>query len=323
MIGDGCFPAGTLVAVHTPVGAQARPIESLQPDETLLTAAGPMRLLAVEPCAPPPTPGAAIRLLPGAFGPGQPSAELLVTSEQLLFIRDEALPEGAQPEGVLAPAGALVNGRSVQRIARPPDLAWFALTLESHGMPLVANLPAGSRRPPGAPLSARLQPPGPGLFALRGRLARLASAEPPAPPAPRAPPTILATPALPESAATLSLLADGKEVAAAAPAGPCWRFTIPPAAAALRLRSPVGHPPGADTDGRAFGVAIEALLLDGIPLDLGGPAAGDGFHALEIREQQRWRWTDGNAHLVLPPCTTPRQLVVTINDWHTMLQRGR
>ena len=70
-------------------------------------------------------------------------------------------------------------------------------------------------------------------------------------------------------------------------------------------------------------MAIQALLLDGIPLDLGGPAAGDGFHGLESREQTRWRWTDGDAELLLPPCAAPRQLAVIINDWHSMLQRER
>jgi hypothetical protein len=324
MIGDGCFPAGTPVAVQTAVGPQQRAIESLQPGETLITASGPMQLRAIEPRESPPAPGAAIRLLPGAFGPGQPGQELLVTSEQLLLIRDAALSDG-----VLAPAGALVNGRSIQRIARPPELAWFGIALESHGMPLVANLPAAGLRDPDQPLSARLLPPGPGLFALRGRLSRMAAAEapPPAEPAqaPAPSPAPLAAPAPAEDAPALLLLADGQMVAAhpTAGAGHRWCFTIPPAATALRLRSPVGHPPGEDKDGRAFGVAIQALLLDGIPLDLGGPAAGEGFHMLEIHEQQCWRWTDGNAELVLPPCATPRKLAVIINDWHTMLQRGR
>lgn len=320
MIGDGCFPAGTPVAVQTASGPQQRPIESLHPGDSLLTAHGPMPLLAVEPREPPPSPGAAIRLLPGAIGPGQPSQELLVSSEQLLFIRDAALPEG-----VLAPAGALVNGRSVQRIPRPAGLAWFGIALESHGLPLVADLPAGCLRDAGGALSARLLPPGPGLFALRGRLGR-GAAEPAPPPEPAAmPPPPAAEPPPPDDAPALLLLADGRPIAAQPPEGEAhrWCFTIPPAAAALRLRSPVGHPPGEDTDGRAFGVAIEALLLDGIPLDLAGPAAGAGFHALESRDQHRWRWTDGDAELLLPPCATPRRLVATINDWHRLLQRKR
>lgn len=316
MIGDGCFPAGTLVAVQTAVGPEQRPIESLHPGETLLTATGPMTLQAIEPRESPPAPGAAIRLLPGAFGPGQPADEVLVTSEQLLLIRDEALPEG-----VLVPAGALVNGRSIQRIARPPGLAWFGIALDSHGLPLVANTPAACLRAPGIPLSARLLPPGPGLFALRGRLTRMA---PTAPPVAAAPPPPTTAPLLPDDAPALLLLADNQPIAAhPAAAEHRWSFTIPPAATALRLRSPIGHPPGEDRDGRAFGVAIQALLLDGIPLDLGGPAAGAGFHTLELNDQQRWRWTDGNAELVLPPCATPRHLAVIINDWHTMLQRGR
>jgi hypothetical protein len=312
MIGDGCFPAGTPVAVET--GEQ--PIEALHPGQLVRTATGPQPLAALEPREA--AAGAAILLHAGALGPGQPSRDLLVSPEQLLLVRDHVLPEG-----VLVPAGALVNGRGVQRTTRPAGLAWFALAFDAHTLPLVAGLAAGCLRDTATPLSARLLPPGPGLFALRGRLGRAApppAAEPPPPPAP-APPSPPAP--LPADTPALQLVADGRPVPAERDDGGHWRFTIPPDAASLRLASPIGHPPDGKADGRNFGVAILALLLDGIPLSLTGPACGDGFHPPEGNGTRAWRWTDGDAELALPPCATPRRLEVTISDWHLMLRRGR
>ncbi len=339
MIGDGCFLAGTPVRVATALGQHDRPVETLQPGESVVTATGPLRVVAVEKLAPPPGPGGAtIHLLPGALGPGRPRQDLVVTPEQLLFVQDEALPEGA-----LAPAGALVNGRSILRAARTEQTPWYGVTLEGHGLPLVANLPAASRRDAGGALSARLLPPGPALFALRGRLTRAATAEAPPPPAatPEPPPAEAPPDDLPPNdllpndlppgdlpsgeAPDLRLVADGRTVLAQPPQGGLWRFTIPAGAASLRLVSPVGYPPnrdGGEADARRFGVAIQSILLDGVPLDLGGLVAGDGFHGLETRERRSWRWTDGNAQLILPPCPRPRLLDVAINDWHRLLRRG-
>jgi hypothetical protein len=303
MIGDGCFPAGTPVAVED----GERPIDALQPGQMIQTATGPQPLAAIEPRDP--GAGAAIRLHPGCLGPGQPSRELLVSPEQLLLVRDQVLPDG-----VLVPAGALVNGRSVLRTTRPAGASWFALGFATHTLPLVAGMAAGCLRETASPLSARLLPPGPGLFALRGRLARL----PPAPAAAPEPPP----PPPPADAPALQLIADGAPIAADRQ-GDHWRFTIPPHAASLRLVSPVGRPPESGADGRGYGVAILALLLDGIPLALAGPACGHGFHPPEGDAGHTWRWTDGDAELALPPCATPRRLEVTITDWHLMLQQER
>lgn len=332
--GDGCLIAGTPVAVLTPAGAHVQQVENLRPGDTLQGINGPVRLVSVEPRDPPPGPGAAIQVLAGAIGPGRPDRDLLVSPEQLVFVQDEHLPDGA-----LAPAGALVNGRSILRTTRPEGAAWYAVALESHGLLFAANLPLGSQREAGVALSVRLLPPGPGLFALRGRLTRAAAAAPPAAPAPTpAPaPEIPAAPSPPADApafiddtppdqvADLRLVADGHQ-APSLPTGPGgFRFSIPAGAATLRLLSPVGYPPdraAGDTDARRFGVAIQSILLDGIPLDLGGMIAGEGFHELETREHQSWRWTDGDARLVLPPCAQPRVLDVQISDWHRLLRRA-
>ena len=224
MIGDGCFLAGTPVRVATALGQHDRPVETLQPGESVVTATGPLRVVAVEKLAPPPGPGGAtIHLLPGALGPGRPRQDLVVTPEQLLFVQDEALPEGA-----LAPAGALVNGRSILRAARTEQTPWYGVTLEGHGLPLVANLPAASRRDAGGALSARLLPPGPALFALRGRLTRAATAEAPPPPAatPEPPPAEAPPDDLPPNDLLPNDLPPGDLPSGEAPDRPtarCWR----------------------------------------------------------------------------------------------------
>lgn len=333
MIGNGCFATGTRFRVVTPVGVQERPIEALRPGEQVMTATGPAPVAAIAPCDPPEGPGAAIQLQPNAIAPGQPAAPLLVAPEQLVFIRDDQWPEGA-----LAPAGALVNGRAILRAARPGGVVWYALSLESQGLPLAAGLPLASHRAPGGTLAAELVPPGPRLFALRGRLGRAAAtaaaaadpaqtapASEPPPGSPEAPPEPAFVDDLPPGEAPdLRLLADGRALAAEQVEGGTWQFRIPARARALRLLSPVGVPPNrpeGDSDGRRFGVAIQSVLLDGIPLDLGGPVAGEGFYELETREHHRWRWTNGNARLVLPPCHLPRSLTVSISDWHRLLRR--
>lgn len=331
-LGDGCFPAGTLITIATPVGLQERAIESLHPGELAQGPAGSAPLAAIAPCPMPDGPGAAILLRANAIAPGRPRQDLLVTPEQLLFVRDAQLPDGA-----LVPAGALVNGRSVQRVPRPEGVAWFALGLEAHGLVVAAGQPASTRRAPGEALSQRLLPPGPGLFALRGRLTRAAPAPvaaapaaPPEQPTPARSPAADAEPVFvdelpPGEAPDLRLVADGRLAPALPSESGAWCFRIPAGATTFRLLSPVGVPPDrpqGDADGRRFGVAIQSILLDGIPLDLGGRVAGDGFHAFEMREQHSWRWTDGNARLVLPPCAQPRRLEVTINDWHRLLRRA-
>lgn len=320
-LGDGCFLTGTLISVVTAVGRREQPVESLRPGETVTTAAGEREVRAVDVLTPSPPPGASVRIMPNALGPGRPRESLTVTPEQLLFVQDDHLPDGA-----LVPAGSLVNGRSIQRATGPSEGSeWHCIGLASHGLLLVHNLLVSSRRRSGEALCTRLLPPGPGLFALRGRLSRMATSATPPPdtaaaptvPPPAAPPTVALTF---EDLPLLLQVADDIVRPAAAPDG--LHFTIPPGAETLRLRSPLGTLSAQDTadaDQRVFGVAIQSVMLDGIPLDLGGIIAGDGFHALEVREHQRWRWTNGNAELRLPPCRQPRCLTVAINDWHKLL----
>lgn len=305
MIGDGCFPAGTMIAV---AGGEC-PVERLAPGQMLEGATGPVALRTITPHEAPP-PGAAIRLAAGALGPGLPRRPLLLSPEQLVLVRDRALPDG-----VLVPAGALANGRTIERATRPDGVVWYALGCAAHALPLAEGLGCGTRRNPGESLAVRLLPPGPGVFALLRRLDRTPPQTAPEP-APEPAPMPMPTPRPVQP--RLLLLADDQPIVAEPPADPLWRFTIPPGAVLLRLVSPPGRPDGG-ADPRRFGVAITALSLDGVPLALAGPAFGAGFHALEGAPPRQWRWTDGRATLALPPCPTARRLAVTINDWHRAL----
>jgi hypothetical protein len=317
-IGDGSFAEGTRIAV--PAGEIA--VERLAAGDLLLTPGGPAEIQRIERRGSAP---GGILVRAGALGPDRPRRDLQLQAEHLLHLRD------GPTSSVLAPAGALVNGSSITRLTGTEASDWFAIDLAPHGLVLAENLAVASRRNPSGPLCARLMPPGPGLFALRGRLARGELVEPPlAPPAPPSPPAEAAPPPpqagepawtdpLPAAAAPpLRLLADGIALTPEPAADGSLRVTIPPGAVWLRLVSPPGRPEGS-LDSRRFGVAVTRLELDGIPLDLAGLPAGPGFHPLEGPPDAPWRWTDGFARLVLPPSPLPRRLAIGITDWHAML----
>ena len=116
-IGDGSFPAGTPIAVPGPAGTVA--VETLARGDAVLTLAGPVAVRHVErrriePAAAGPDAPVRARLIPvrvaaGAFGEGQPAAELLLPPEGLVHVIDPAAPLG-----VLVPVGALVNGETIR-----------------------------------------------------------------------------------------------------------------------------------------------------------------------------------------------------------------
>ncbi len=95
------------------------------------------------------------------------------------------------------------------------------------------------------------------------------------------------------------------------------RFALPPRTTTLRLASPNAQPPG---DGRRLGVAVVKLQVDSIGIPLDSPALVRGFHRAEAGEGLTWRWTDGEALLILPPKPVPQTFSVHITDWHKMLR---
>ena len=350
-IGDGSFPAGTPIAVPSANGAPTeRPVESLARGEKVLTLAGPVTVRHVattrqepgrqepgrqDPGAPPRQRLMPVRVAAGAFGEGQPAADLLLPPESLVHALDATLPQGA-----LVPIGALVNCDTIRREPQSAPVAWVRLELESPGVVIAAGLLVAARIDPAAPPPAPLLPAGPATLALRQRLARAPHAaaapveaapapddapEPPAAP-PTAPPVIESLAEPPAGAApALSIVVDGAALALLEGSDALtWNVMLPAGTGMVRLVSPRGVPATIAESERAgsrrFGVAIRTLLLDEAPIPLDGPAIGDGFHAMESAGSTSWRWTDGEAVVHLPPFPTARRLSVVISDWHQLLQ---
>lgn len=361
-IGDGSFPAGTLIAVPCSDGGPTeRPVESLARGEKVLTLAGPVAVRHVatarhEPGALPRQRLMPVRIAAGAFGEGQPVADLLLAAEQPVYVLDAALPQGA-----LVPVGALVNGETIRREPQADAVVWVRLELESPGVVIAAGLLVPARIDPAAPPPAALLPAGPATLSLRQRLARPAAAperptapepaaeataapgSPPidAPPIDALPVDALPVGAIPVGAIPIDAPPIDSPAADAQPAlrvivngesltlldgstALSWAVELPAGTGLVHLRSPPGLPANIAENERArsrrYGVAIRALRLGDQAIPLDGPAIGDGFHAVESAGDQSWRWTDGEAVVHLPPAPGAQRLTVVISDWHLLLQ---
>jgi len=333
--GDGSFPAGTPIA--TPDGEVA--VETLARGDLVLTPRGPVAVRHVETATADPA-TAPVRLLPvlfaaGACGDGLPDSDLLMPPQQLIYMRDAALPEGA-----LAAAGALVNGSTIRRTDATGPVDWVRLELERPGLVIAAGLPVAARHDPTAPPPATILPPGPAIAALRARLTQAAAPAPalatvpePTPepaasfqaaPEPDPEPAEFDMSAAPDPGTILRAVALHRALAAEADSNETtWHFTLPAGAPEVLLLSPPGVPATTPADQRAgarrYGVAIRAILLDGAPVALDGPELAGGFHEPETSGRQTWRWTTGEALLALAPAAGPRRLTVEITDWHSLL----
>lgn len=156
-----CFAEGT--RVRTPAGE--RPVESLRVGDEVCTRGGgaaPLlwigarRLSAADLRAAPKL--CPIRIRAGAFGPGQPGRDLLLTRQhrvylntwftRLLFDTDE---------GVLAPAHALVNGHSIVQDTPSGALTYWHLAFETHVILDTQGLGTESLRPCGWAVGAMPQ----------------------------------------------------------------------------------------------------------------------------------------------------------------------
>ena len=94
------------------------------------------------------------------------------------------------------------------------------------------------------------------------------------------------------------------------------QFVLPARTTTLRLTSNWKQPPG---DSRKLGVAILAIQIGTTDLPLDHPSLVRGFHRAETGEGQTWRWTDGDAMLILQPKPFSQSLSIVITDWHNML----
>jgi hypothetical protein len=325
--GEGAVLPDAPIAVIGAAGAVAiRPARALNPGDTLVTAAGgtatlravlrrradPARHKCPERLAP-------VRLAPGALGPGEPFEPLLLPPEALI------LPpmHGAG----LVPAAALANGTTIARAA-PEAHGWLVLDCGPHAVIRAAGAGIGTARlpdpgaepRPGAARAPRVPPclpvlpPLAPLADLRRRLAGAAPRPPHAPPA--------EPPSGPPAERPVAVLASGAEIPLAEAPDPLTLiYALPAGTGPLRLRSrPRRAADAADT--RRFGICLRAVELDGRPLPLDGPAFGPGFHPAESNEHGAWRWTNGDAWLVLPYATAPRRLRLALTDWHRALAPG-
>ena len=129
-----CFYPGTLVA--TPSGE--RPVETLRAGDPVLTAGGeakPIRWLGRQTVSTrfgDPLRVLPVRIMAGALGEGLPARDLLVSPDHALLV-----------DGVLAQAGALVNGATVRREAAVPEVfTYWHVELADHALVLAEGVAA-------------------------------------------------------------------------------------------------------------------------------------------------------------------------------------
>ena len=282
-----CFLAGTSIA--TPCGAAA--VETLRAGMQVLTAAGAARAIIWVGHRridlhrhPDPASVQPVRVARGAFGPGQPQRDLLLSPDHAIWHL-----------GALIPVHLLVNGSSVRQqalgVARYThvELASHDILL-AEGLPVESFLDTGNRcllgRATHAPSAAhsgssqaqRCAPlvlGGPMLARVRRHLLVCQ---------PRGPSAAAAAAA---SRHNLTVRLEARELAPVRRIDRRWWYLLPPHATTLRLET---HQPG----------AIAGAMLDGTLLDLAGPAFADGFAAPVTNGRRSIRPLHGIARLDLP-----------------------
>lgn len=305
-----CYAAGTRITAEQ--GEVA--VELLRAGDRVRTASGriaPVRWVGQTTLDVRRHPHAApVRIAPGAFAPGLPRRELLVSGDHAIAIGD-----------VLIPARKLVNGATIRQDLSVPAITYVHVELDRHDLLLAEGLAAESFLDTGnrgqfegnatEPTRFDADPEAEALriFAERGCA-----------------PLVLHGPVV-EAAharlkaraealgwqlvadAALTIEADGMP-AQAAPDGPdALRVVVPPGTRRLLLRSRSFVPAAVDPairDGRELGVAV-AVELDGTRLD--EAAFGSGWYAAD--PGMPWRWTDGAATLLLP--SRSRAAIATVH----------
>ncbi len=240
-----------------------------------------------------------VRIHAHAFGHRMPHRDLLLSPDHAVFI-----------DGVLIPVRYLINGATI--VQEPAEeVTYWHVELPRHdillaeGLPCESFLDTGNRGAfeNGGPATqlhpdfalrlweteacARLVWNGAELVAARSFLlerAQLLGHE-----LTRAP--------------DLRLRVDGRALPATV-TGHTYRFRLPnDGAQSLRLVSrsaPPAHVHDDSDDHRRLGVAISRIVLDGEPLALSDARLGTGWHGVEgAGANTGWRWTDGDAELVL------------------------
>jgi T5SS/PEP-CTERM-associated repeat protein len=294
-----CFARGT--RIRTARGETE--VEALRPGDLAVTAAGRCRPVVwvgsrTLDCRRHARPQDVlpVRVLAGAFAPGRPLRDLVLSPDHAVLCG-----------GVLIPVRYLQNGRTVvqEQAAR---VAYFHVELATHDVLLAEGLPVESFLDTGN----RAAFSGAGVVALHPDFARRRWAERgcarlalTGAPVTRTREALLRRAMALGYAVTdeadLRVFAGRKRLpaqvaASAAGIGMRWQVALPPDAAELRLISRVwvpAHTRAAETDMRRLGVPIRGLWLDGRPASLDSPALANGWHAAE----PELRWTTGDARL--------------------------
>ena len=235
-----------------------------------------------------------VRIVRDAFGPGQPARDLWLSPDHALHV-----------DGVLIPVRYLLNGATIVQVPTETVSYWH-VELACHdvilaeGLACESYLDTGNRgafangggavqlhpdfalkvweREACAPLVTGGTELGVARSYLLWRAEQLGCAL--------------------TGDAALRLGVDGRLLRPVV-AGNRYSFALPGGARRARLVSRSTVPAYVDTesdDYRRLGVAVSAIALDGEPLALDGPALGTGWYAREAY----WRWTDGDAELLLP-----------------------
>ena len=291
-----CFAVGTRIA--TPAGEVA--VEALRIGDRVLSVSGedvPVRWLGYRrvDCRGHPRPQDVrpVRVRTGAFAPGVPARDLLLSPDHAVFAN-----------GSLVPVRYLINGRSIVQEAWDGVTYWH-VELERHDVLLAEGLACESYLDTGnrgafanggtvvqahpefsrhiwatracAPLvvaGAALTEVRRGLLARAAALGHVGTRDP-----------------------ALHAIAAGW-VLRPEIAGRTYRFQLPRGAGVVRLRSRSAVPAEVEAehaDHRRLGVAVAGITLGGSPLALCHPAIRDGWHDAEAA----WRWTNGDAGLAV------------------------
>jgi T5SS/PEP-CTERM-associated repeat protein len=234
-----------------------------------------------------------VRVAAGAFGPGRPRRDLMLSPDHAVFAG-----------GVLIPVRHLVNGST---IAQTPvnRITYWHVELPRHDVILAEGLPAesfldtgnraafangGDATEPHPDFARRVwQSAGCAELVLGG--AKLAGAKR----------RLLARAAMLGHNVTrrpaITLEADGHRLSTTV-RGSHYTLRLPDGIATVTLRSRAWIPAHTDPDSddtRTLGVAIANLVLDERKVSLASPALSAGWHAPE----PDWRWTAGAAAIPL------------------------
>jgi hypothetical protein len=298
-ISVACFAANTLIA--TANGEVA--VEDLKEGDELLTLSGVSKLVKWVGnrrvnCRRHPRPSEVmpVRIKAHAFGENLPLRDLLVSPGHSLYV-----------DGVLIPAGFLVNGATVVQ-EEVDHIHYYHVELDAHDVVLAEGLPAESY----------LDDENRHAFSNGGEYAALHPDLDPKSWENACAPRVMAGPQLTEVRQRLidqadklgyhlidetdvHLVADGEKIKPCHTVGMRHWFLVPAGARELQLNSNNGVPMHliADHgDSRCLGVAVSEFKLDGATCELGQVFTGNPY-PLESHNDLRWVWTDGSASLAI------------------------